>query len=110
MTFKLQDNEIHPQHGLEQQDAKSESTYGKDALCLKATQIQNFFFFLNSHTAGFEEAAEAQFLSEPVHLTALTKLLMHVHVILKHGQGQMPPFPVALQKSAKEMAFQKPLI
>lgn len=73
-------------------------------------RFKTFFFFLNSHTAGFEEAAEAQFLSEPVHLTALTKLLMHVHVILKHGQGQMPPFPVALQKSEKEMAFQKPLI
>lgn len=79
---------------------------------LCASRLHRFktFFFLNSHTAGFEEVAKAQFLSEPVHLTALTKLLMHVHVILKHGQGQMPPFPVALQKSAKEMAFQKPLI
>lgn len=44
VTFKFQDNKVQLQLALEQQ----ESTYGRDDLCLKATQIQNshFFFFL----------------------------------------------------------------
>lgn len=59
VTFKFQDNKIQLQQAVEQQEAKSESTYGRDDLCLRATQIQNphFFFFFNFHTDGFEEVA-----------------------------------------------------
>lgn len=59
VTFKFQDNKIQLQQAVEQQEAKSESTYGRDDLCLRATQSQNphFFFFLNFHTNGFEEVA-----------------------------------------------------
>lgn len=53
VTFKFQDNKVHRQHGL---DAKSESTYGKDQLWLKAAQIPNVFFLSFSHTDGFEVA------------------------------------------------------
>lgn len=102
VTFTFQDNKVHQQHGL---DAKSESTYGKDQLWLKAAQIPNIFCLSFSHTDGFEEVAWAQPLAEAVHLTALTKILMHVHAILKHGHGQMPPFPPALQKVCKRNCF-----
>lgn len=57
VTFKFQDGKIQLQQAVEQQEAKSESTYGRDDLCLKATQIQNSLFFLNLHTDGFEEVA-----------------------------------------------------
>lgn len=39
VTFKFQDNKIQLQQAVEQQEAKSEGTYGRDDLCLKATQI-----------------------------------------------------------------------
>jgi len=34
VTFKFQDNKVQLHHALEQQDAESESTYGRDNLCL----------------------------------------------------------------------------
>lgn len=39
VTFKFQDNKIQLQQAVEQQEAKFEGTYGRDDLCLKATQI-----------------------------------------------------------------------
>lgn len=43
-TFKFQDSKIQLQQAVEQQEAKSESTYGRDDLCLKATHTQNSHF------------------------------------------------------------------
>lgn len=50
VTFTFQDNKIQLQQAVKQQEAKSEGTYGREDLCLKATQIQNSHFFKKTFT------------------------------------------------------------